>query len=101
MKRLSDVLGTVFADSDVPNAARANIVMRQWSSAVGDILAMHSTPDRYDHGVLWVEATGSAWAQEIRMSQGIILDKMNEIAGEVLFREIRVCHRARKPDMVR
>ncbi len=101
MKRLSDVLGTVFADSDVPNAARANIVMRQWSTAVGEILALHSAPDRYDHGVLWVEATGSAWAQEIRMSQAVILEKMNDIAGEQLFREIRVSHRARKPDMVR
>lgn len=101
MKRLSDVLGTVFADADVPNAARASMVMRQWRSAVGDILAEHSAPDRYDHGVLWVETSGSAWAQEIRMSQAVIIDKMNEIAGENLFTEVRVLHRARKPEMLR
>jgi predicted nucleic acid-binding Zn ribbon protein len=101
MKRLSDVLGTVFADGDVPNAARANMVIRQWPTAVGEILGQHSIADRYDHGVLWVEASGSAWAQEIRMSQGAILERLNEMAGEQLFREIRVLHRSRKPEMLR
>jgi predicted nucleic acid-binding Zn ribbon protein len=101
MKRLSEVLGTAFADADVPNAARANMIMRNWDSAVGGILAQHSTPDRYDHGVLWVQANGSAWAQEIRMSQSIILDRLNDLAGEPLFHEIRVLHRARRPEMLR
>lgn len=101
MKRLSDVLGTVFADSDVPNAARAHMVMRQWPMAVGEFLGEHSTPDRYDHGILWVEASGSAWAQEIRMSQSAILVRLNELAGEELFREIRVLHRSRKSEMLR
>lgn len=100
MRRLSEVLGTAFADSDVPNAARASLAMRQWRVAVGDMLADHSAPDRYDHGVLWVETSGSAWSQEIRMAQGVIVDKMNEIAGEPLFREVRVLHRARKPEML-
>ncbi len=102
MRKMSDILQNVFADGDVPRAARANAVMRQWQTAVGEILAQHSQPDRYDHGVLWIESTGSAWAQEIRLRQGDILARLNELGGEPdLFQEIRVTHRARKPDMLR
>lgn len=102
MKKMSDILANVFADGDVPRAARANAVMRQWKTAVGDILAEHSSPDRYDHGILWIESSGSAWAQEIRLRQGEILARLNELAGSTdLFREIKVTHRGRKPDMIR
>ncbi|MBX3113686.1 MAG: DUF721 domain-containing protein [Fimbriimonadaceae bacterium] len=102
LKRLSDILPEVFADGDVPKAARANIVMRQWEDAVGEILSKHSKPDRYDHGVIWVETTGSAWAQELRMRQTEILAKLNELAGERgLFLELKVTHRGKKPDMIR
>lgn len=102
LKRMSDILPEIFADGDVPKAARAHIVMRQWSEAVGEILSNHSVPDRYDHGVLWVETSGSAWAQELRMRQTEILTRLNELAGERgLFRELKVTHRGKKADMVR
>lgn len=77
---------------EVIRAARALRAMRRWESVVGPALAAKSSPDRFDHGVVWVAAAGAAWAQEVRMRREAILAKLNAIAGEAsLFRDLRVC----------
>jgi predicted nucleic acid-binding Zn ribbon protein len=64
--------------------------MRRWPEIVGPILAKHSHPERYDRGTLWIAASGSAWAQELRLGQELILGRLNEAVGETLFTGIRV-----------
>lgn len=91
MKRIHDLLGGVFEDQEVLKAVRAQIVMKNWSEIVGEMIANHSEPDRYDRGTLWIAATGTAWAQEIRMQEELILNRLNEAADEPkLFEKIRV-----------
>ena len=91
MKRISEILGKAVDDPGVMQAAQAQAVMRRWEEAVGATLAEHSCPDRFDHGVVWVAATGSSWAQELRLRQTQILARLNSMAGEDdLFKKIRV-----------
>ena len=97
MKRLSDVMATAIESPEILKAARAQKVMRRWTEAVGSLLSERTQPDRYDHGTVWVASSGSAWAQEIRMRREDIVSRLNEIAGENLFDDIRVGVRAPRP----
>lgn len=91
MKRLSEILPSALGRAQVLRTARAQIAMRHWQSVVGELLAKHTTPDRYDQGTLWVCASGSAWAQELRLHQEEIIRRLNECAnGEELFCQLRV-----------
>jgi len=65
-------------------------VLRRWPEVVGEAMAARSAPERYDRGTVWVAVTGSAWAQELRMSKGPILSKLHSFAGEPnLFQDLR------------
>jgi predicted nucleic acid-binding Zn ribbon protein len=92
MKRLSEILPGALGKPEVLRAARAMRALRRWDAVVGATLAAKTTPDRFDHGVVWVSAAGSAWAQELRMRREAVLAKLNVLAGEPsLFRDMRVC----------
>ncbi len=96
MKRISEVLVEAIEGKEVLRAARAQVVMKRWGEAVGATLASNSTPDNYDHGVLWIAASGSAWAHELRLRQETILSRLNEMADEPgLFEQLRIG--SRKP----
>lgn len=90
MRKLSDVMGRAIGRKEVLRGGRAQLAMRRWPDIVGPILALHSEAERYDHGTLWVRASGSAWAQEIRLQQELILERLNEVAAEPLFQALRV-----------
>lgn len=91
MKRLQGMLGGALGRPEVLRTARAQLAMRRWPEAVGEALADKTIPDRFDRGTLWVVASGSAWAQEIRLRKEDIVRRLNEIAAEPgLFREVRV-----------
>ena len=85
MKRLGHMLGDAIGRGEVIRAARAQAVMREWRQIVGEGLAQKSYPDRYDKGTVWVAVQGSAWAQELRMMKGQILEKLNGRARERIF----------------
>ena len=76
------MLGDAIGRGEVIRAARAQAVMREWRQIVGEGLAQKSYPDRYDKGTVWVAVQGSAWAQELRMMKGQILEKLNGRARE-------------------
>jgi predicted nucleic acid-binding Zn ribbon protein len=91
MKKLNDMLAAAVGRPEVLRTARAQIAMQHWRDVVGDALAEKSFPDRYEKGTLWVVATGSAWAQEIRLRKEDIVRRLNETASEPgLFANVRV-----------
>lgn len=97
MKKISDVLSDGAVGQDVLRAARAQRAMKNWDKAVGEILSIKSIPDRYEHGTLWVVTEAAAWGQEISIRQEMILDRLNELAGEPgLFRKIRITSHSSK-----
>jgi predicted nucleic acid-binding Zn ribbon protein len=73
--------------------------VRQWVSVVGEALAGKATPERFERGTLWVAATGSAWAQEIALRKEVILERLNGLAGERLFEDLRVGTREPRRDL--
>ena len=91
MKRLSDIIHVAVDQKEVLRAARAQAVSRQWVEVVGELLATKTSPDRFERGTLWVNASSTTWAQELRMREETVLQRLNELARERgLFTEIRV-----------
>lgn len=90
MKRLNEMLEGAVGRPEMLRQSRAQRVMRLWREVVGEGIAVHCVPDKYDKGVLWLAASGSAWAQEIRLKKDELLLKLNEAAGEELFRDLRI-----------
>lgn len=91
MKKVENMLAAALGRPEVLKMARAQIAMQRWGEVVGEALAGKSFPDRYEAGTLWVVATGSAWAQEIRLRKEEIVRRLNEVSGESgLFSDVRV-----------
>lgn len=94
MRRVADHLNTLFDDPGVIDAVHARRVLRAWPSVVGDILARQTRSLDYEHGTLLISMNGSAWNQEIKLRQEMILEKLNELqTGGPRFRRIRIVER--------
>ena len=90
MRKIWDMLGGALGRDEVVRAARAQIVLADWDEIVGATLGTRSHPDRYDHGTVFVAVTGSEWAQELRMNNETILQRLRERANEPsLFIDVR------------
>lgn len=74
---------------EVLKAARCQAVLRRWAEVVGPMLAEKVRPDSVDHGVIWVSADSGAWAQEVVMQREVLLERLNALAGEKLFTDLK------------
>ena len=90
MRKIGDLIGEAFQNKEVMKAEKDQQVLWRWPAVVGEFLASKTVPDRFEHGTLWVAASGSAWAQEVRLQQVEILERLNTFAGERLFELLRV-----------
>lgn len=90
MNHIKQLLNMGILPPEVMRAARALSVLKRWDSVVGAEMGMRCWPERYDRGVVWVAVSGSAWAQELRMQKDVIIERLNETAGEAnLFTNLR------------
>lgn len=90
MRKISAIVPEAIGREEVQKAGRAMRVLRRWPEVVGEAMAARSAPERYDRGTVWIAVTGSAWAQELRMSKGMILNKLHGLAHENdLFQDLR------------
>lgn len=101
MKKLSDLMSSSIEQKEILRSARAQALFKEWPKVVGETLAAKTTPDRYEKGTLWICATSSTWAQELRMLEETVLQRMNNLSDDNhLFREIRVGIRPNHRDLL-
>lgn len=101
MRKLAHILPDAIERTELLKSARVQRVLQDWESIVGVELAKRSSPDGYERGAVWVSVRGSAWAQELRMLEPTILQKIAELCGDPhLVRELRFGVRAarKKPE---
>ncbi|HRJ27106.1 MAG TPA: DUF721 domain-containing protein [Fimbriimonadaceae bacterium] len=91
MRKLSDLMGHALEQREVLRTGRAQLALRGWDEILGQPLNLHAQPEKYDRGVLFVAATGSAWANEIRIRKETLLARLNDRANDArLFNDLRV-----------
>lgn len=67
-------------------------VMGRWPQLVGDAIALHCAPERFDEEAreLVVRCDSTAWATEIRLRAPQLLARLNEDLGQGTVRRIKV-----------
>ena len=67
-------------------------VMGRWPQLVGDAIALHCAPERFDEEAreLVVRCDSTAWATEIRLRAPQLLARLNEDLGHGTVRRIKV-----------
>ncbi|GBC92142.1 hypothetical protein HRbin15_00606 [bacterium HR15] len=68
---------------------RAHRALSAWETIVGESIARVAQPLRIEGGTLWVAVKSNAWAQELQFQKAILLQRLNEKAGNDCFKEIR------------
>lgn len=90
MKRIDEVLRTVSLSLELGKGLRRQEVLDRWESVVGAGLSKLSTPDGFEGFELRVSVIHPAALMEFRMRREEILERLNTMAGETIFREIRI-----------
>lgn len=65
-------------------------VFARWPDIVGAELAAHARPQSFDDGVLVVVADSAAWATQVRLLSGTLVQRVHEVLGDTAVRHVRV-----------
>lgn len=90
MKKIGEIIEQALPSRSIAVAVRASRVYSDWEVIVGKMIADNSWPHSYRDGTIVVATESPVWGMEIRMASETILAKLNEKAGERLFKELRV-----------
>lgn len=61
---------------------RLAAAVARWPVVVGDLVAGHTTAERFAEGVLYVQADSTSWATQVRMMAPVIVAKMAADIGD-------------------
>jgi hypothetical protein len=85
----SDILPDVIDELDVGDSFFIENIRDRWESYVGKILSAHSNPDRLFMKILFVKVDHSAYANELSLYSGNILNKIKNDFGPHLINAVR------------
>lgn len=92
-------LGNIISVRGVPGKGRRRVKLEAlktgWARVAGEEVARHSSPARFEKGVLHVSADGPSWASELSMRSAEIKRKANSILGQGEVKRVRVSPRGR------
>lgn len=66
------------------------VIMTEWESIVGKVVADHSQVREFKDGTLIVECQSTAWATQLRLAQRQVLKSIAERVGDGIVEEIKV-----------
>jgi predicted nucleic acid-binding Zn ribbon protein len=90
MKRIDEFLRAVTQKLELGLGLMRQSTLEHWEDAAGKPLAALSVPEGFEGDLLKVRALHPAAVMELRMRQAEILGCLNELAGEIVFTEIRI-----------
>jgi hypothetical protein len=90
VRKVADILHSMNAERGFSEAYHRSRAVGFWSDAVGSPLSGLCFASGFDEDVLLVVASHPAVCMEIRSRSAAIVNRMNELAGRVLFRRIVV-----------
>lgn len=65
-----------------PSADVLATLFEQWPAVAGAALADHARPSRLVHRRLTVDVDDPAWATQVRLREGELLDRLAELLGD-------------------
>ncbi len=93
---LSASLDSVVRSLRGPSRAEVGGIFGRWEEAVGDYVARHARPSRFEEGLLVIDVDEPAWVTEIEFRTEEISRRLFEVADvNVSTIEVRVARRRR------
>ena len=89
MEALGRILENLFKVPGYRERLAAWRVLSDWEEIVGEEVASRAWPVGFSHGRLRLAVSDPLWASALRFEAPRILSKLNERAGEKIFRELR------------
>ena len=73
----------------IDGSLRKYRIITEWDDVVGEQIARVARPQRIENGVLYVSVSSAPWRAELTMKRTEIIQKLNEVAGNAVLKDIR------------
>ena len=87
-EKVSNILSSVIRDLDLEKGIAEHKAMMLWEEAVGSEAAAHAVPREIARGRMVAAVDSSVWLQELRMREHEIIEKINQLLGKDVLKEI-------------
>ena len=87
---LTTAVGKLLRDAGWTADVSVGGVMGRWASIVGEEIAAHCTPERFEDKVLTIRASSTAWATQLLILRSSLIKRIDEEIGLGLVQEITV-----------
>jgi len=88
-RHVGDILLPILKKRGLASKIEENKILKLWPKAIGDKLNLQTKADAFRNGTLFVKTTSSIWVQQLHFIKEEIIDKVNEIAGKKILKDIR------------
>lgn len=89
LQSIGEILTAAFKRRGMGAKLEENAVLKFWPKAVGKQIALQTQPDVLRNGTLFIKTTSSVWVQQLHFMKEEIREKLNELAGKLVIKEIR------------
>ena len=88
LQPIGDILFSALKKRGMAARLEENAFFKLWPQAVGAQIASQTQPDGWRAGTLFVRTTSSVWVQQLHFMKEDIRQKINELAGKTVVKEI-------------
>jgi len=91
-KQIGGLLKNILQEVGLWEQVQGNRLFLDWSSMVGEKIAAHVQPTRFDPDTceLWLEVENPVWRTEIINIREALIARLNERLGAKIIRNIRI-----------
>ena len=89
MEPLAGIVSRLLPAPSWAERLKAARILSRWEEIVGNFLGEATRPRGFSRGTLILEVPDTLWIHQLRFGERNILRRLNEVAGEELFRQIR------------
>ena len=89
-KLLGEAIQEFLTSSGLDTRTQVAQVLTNWADLVGQEVADHVRPERFEDGKLILRADSTAWATQMRLLQATVLRRLTEQLGEGVVESIQV-----------
>ena len=86
---LGDALRRLAASIGISKTLSEYDVLTSWQDIVGEQIARVTTPERIEHGTLFLGVSTAPWRTELMMRRLEIVERINRAVGRKVIKEIR------------
>jgi len=87
---INSTLSLILEEFGLKDSLVIGKIRAKWQNIVGDLMAIHSIPDRIFKNILFISVNHSVYANEISFMKELIIKEINEVFGSNEIKDIRL-----------